>query len=158
MAILTEKQKKAADLIAAGLSQKQVGEAVNVSRATVNSWCKGSEFKKEVERRRQRANEVHDRKMDELQAAETEEFYKAIKEYREARVQIYRQKLTRGLKGLKKVAERFDDLPAESIAPNNIAQLLKTFDDMSENAMSGWAELIGIDELLRRLEGDGSKE
>jgi predicted transcriptional regulator len=157
MAVLTEQQKKAADLIAAGVSQGKTGDTVGVSRVTVNQWCKSEDFKAEVERRRQKNNEAHDRKMDALQEAETEEFYKTIKEYREYRIQIYRNKLARGMKGLKKTAERFDDLPDEAIAPGNIAQLLKTFDDMVENAMSGWAELIGIDELLKRLESGSEK-
>jgi len=157
MAALTEQQKRAADLIATGVTQGKVGAAVNVSRATVNNWCKSEDFKAEIERRRQKNNEAHDRKMDALQEAETEEFYKTIKEYREYRIQIYKNKLARVMKGIKKTSERFDDLPDEAIAPGNIAQLLKTFDDMVENAMTGWAELIGIDELLKRLESGSEK-
>ncbi len=157
MPALTEQQKRAADLIAAGLTQGKVGKTVGVSRVTVNNWCKISDFQAEVERRRQRNNEAHDRKMDELQAADTEEFYRTIKEYKAARASIYKQKLNRGMKGIKKTADRFDDLPPEAIAPNNIAQLLNTFDDMVESAMQGWAELIGIDELLKRLEGGEQK-
>jgi hypothetical protein len=62
------------------------------------------------------------------------------------------------VKGLKKLGDRFDDLPAEAIAPNTMASLFNTFDQMVENGMGGWAELIGLDAVLKQLEDQNGTE
>lgn len=149
---LTKEQIVAAALMADGMPYPKIGKKIGMSRSTIARWAALEEFQAEVAKRKTAAADAIGQKLDEIAEKQADDLFATIKEYREARTNIYKQKLARGLKGLKKITERFDDLPAESIAPSNIAQLMNSFDGLIESAMNGWAELIGIDEILKRLE------
>ena len=158
MPTLTETQLKAAELLLNGTNQKEAAELLGVTRKTINVWSRSDEFKAEIERRRQSAIAQLQQKADELQAAEIDQFFEGLKEYRTARMNIYKTKLQRGLKGLKKLGDRFDDLPEEAIGVGNLAALFNTFDTLTEKALEGWAEIIGLDEVMRRLEENGTEK
>ena len=155
---LTEDQVKALGMISAGMSQGECADVMGVTRRTVVRWNNLPAFKEEVRRRDDTAVVLHQKKATQQQREEINDFYATLAEYKAARISIYKNKLSRSLKGLKKVGDRFDDLPSEAISPNNIAQLFNTFDGMAENAMQGWAELIGLEEMLRRLQDDETEE
>jgi transcriptional regulator with XRE-family HTH domain len=151
---LTSNQLHGAIALAQGQNQNQAAKAVGVSRRTIVRWLERDDFRAEVEKRKQAAAAIAHQKADEQQKEETDNFFASLKEYREAREQVYKTMLSRGLKGLQKVDRRFNDLPDEAITPQSIAPLLSTFSDIAEKALEGWAELIGVDELLKRLEND----
>jgi transcriptional regulator with XRE-family HTH domain len=158
MTALTETQLKAAEYLAAGMLQEEAAKRLNVTRVTISRWNALAAFKAEVERRRQSAIAQLQQKADELQAAEIDQFFEGLKAYRDARLQIYQAKLSRGIKGLNKIGRRFDDLPEEAIAVNNLASLFSVFDTLTEKALEGWAEIIGLDEVMRRLEENGTEK
>lgn len=154
----TPKESKliAANLIAQGATQREAANRIGVSRSTIARWLTEEEFKAEVERRKQVAMQVHQERGDELIRESVDQYYQLIRDYRDARLNLYRKKLGDGINGLNKTSKRFKDLPEEAIAPTSIAQLYSTFDSMTESAMKGWAELIAINEVLMRLQ-DGQQ-
>lgn len=153
---LSEKQLSAIAQLAAGKSQVATAKDIGVDRKTIARWLAHEEFVAELERRRSRLTQKHQEQADAIQDAEVSSFYEDLKAYREARLSIYRAKLARGTKILKRVGERFDDLPDEAIAPQQLTGLFAIADQLCEAGLNGWAELLALDELLKRLESHGS--
>ncbi|MDX2215503.1 MAG: hypothetical protein SFY66_19725 [Oculatellaceae cyanobacterium bins.114] len=149
---LKEIQLKAIAELASGKSQSATARDIGVDRKTINRWLAEEEFKAELERRSDRLQQQHQEQADALQDEEISQFYEGLKAYRDARLQIYRAKLARGTKILKKAGERFDDLPAEAIAASSLVGFLSIADQLCESGLSGWAELLALEELLKRLE------
>jgi hypothetical protein len=111
-------------------------------------------FLAEVDRRKQQAIEAHRQKASEIRLGEIGSFYEDLKKYRELRMESYAIKLNLGNEILNKVQNRLRDLPEEAIAPNNISQLIKAADDLTENALQGMAELIGLEAVMEQLNGE----
>ncbi|WP_088893190.1 helix-turn-helix domain-containing protein [Leptolyngbya ohadii] len=152
---LTEKQLDAIALLASGKSQVATARDIGVDRKTIARWMAIAEFNAELERRRSRLQEQHISQADALQDETISQFYQDLKAYREARLNIYRAKLSRAVDILKKAGRRFNDLPDEAIAPGSLVGLFSIADQLSESGLNGWAEILAIDELLKRLEGNG---
>src|SRR5512147_1567775 len=98
---LTKEQVMAAALMADGMPYPKIGKEVGVSRSTVARWAAMEEFQAEVEKRKTAAADAIGQKLNEIAEKQADDFLATIKEYREARANIYKQKLARGLKGLK---------------------------------------------------------
>ncbi len=152
---LSEKQLQVIAELASGKSQAATARDIGVDRKTISRWMAHADFAAELERRRSRLQEKHQEQADALQDEEISQFYADLKAYKEARLNVYRAKLARGMKILKRAGERFDDLPTEAIAPQSLVGLFSIADQLSEAGLSGWAEILAIDELLKRLDGDG---
>jgi len=155
--ILTEKQLVVMSLILAGKSRSEIAGDMDVSTKTIQRWVNTEEFQAELKRRSDRQVELYSERVEQIQSEDLDTFFEDLKEYRKARQQIYKTMLSRGVKILNKAGRRFDDLPEESIAPQQIPQFLSTAADLCEEGLGGWAELLAIQQLLKQLNaGDGS--
>jgi hypothetical protein len=151
---LSESQLKAAGLLSTGLSIPDTAQAIGVHRRTINRWLEFEVFKAEVDRLKQQSLDAHRQKVDEVKLQEIGSFYDELKKYREQRMELYRAKLQLGNEILAKTHSRLSDLPEESIVPNCIPQMIKAADDLTENALRGIAELIGLNAVMERLNNE----
>jgi len=148
---LTPEQMTAAGYLAAGLSQGETGDRLNVSRKTINRWAMSQEFKEEVERRKRDTLAAHDEAIERVQAESVDRFYIELEEYRTARINSYKAQISIASKLLKKLGRRLDDLPEEAIAPSVLASLLTATTKLMGDGMDGWAEMIGVRQVTEKL-------
>lgn len=157
MPTLTKEQLTAIASLAAGDSQGDAAKKAGVSRSSVCRWVKDEDFQAEIERRKKSAEDLRKSEFDRVQAEEIKEEVKEVQEtlkaYRLARLRAYRQTLELGLHILNKTGKRFKDLPDEAIAPNMIPAMLKAGSELAEQGFDGWAELIGVEQVLGLLDG-----
>lgn len=154
MPTLTDKQLEIAGFLAAEMSQNEAAKRAGVGRSTVQRYLKLDEFRAEVDRRRRRAEQIHQEEADRVQRESISEFYDELKEYTRSLADTYKTRLSRGLKIQQKMGRRIDDLPDEAFTPRDTAALLGVSDQMIEKAFQGWAELLALNELLEKLNGD----
>lgn len=148
---LTVAQLNAADLLGQGITQTDAAKQVGYSRATIVKWLKLPEFQREVERRKAIALEAHQSQSRLAHEGEAAEFQQELAVYRKKRLDLYRMKLAIGQKMLQVAGNRLKDLPDEAIAPQMIPGMIAAADKLTEGAMQGWSEIIGLDELLQDL-------
>jgi hypothetical protein len=92
-----------------------------------------------------------------MQEAEVTQFYDDLQRYRESLVQIHKAQIGMGTNILKKMGDRLRDLPVESFGPKDLPGMFNVANGLLKDGFEGWAELIGLDEVLRRLESDGAE-
>ena len=156
MSTLTETQIKAAEYLAAGMPHAEAAKRVGVTRVTVSRWNALADFKAEIDRRRQVAIAHHQQKAAELQTSEIDQFFEDLKEYRRVGLEESKRDARIALAGINKIMRRFIDLPDEAIAPSHIPALMNAFAAYKREAREEWAEVLGVEELIRRME-DNSK-
>lgn len=158
MPTLTKEQLTAIAAIAAGKTNIDAAKEAGVSRSSVSRWVKNPDFQAEIERRKQQAIATHQKLADEIQTAEISEFYQDLRKYRDSLIQAYKTRIARALKIREKMGRRFDDLPDEAYSPKDLASLMGIAEQMLDGGFKGWSELLAIDELLSKVDGQQPRD
>jgi len=152
---LNENHRLAIALLAGGATKKATAVELNISRPTLNAWCKRSEFaselEAEIERRKERAADGYRAATDDAQDATVAAFRNDLEEYKKQLILSQKARIGRGLKLLKKAGQRFDDLPAEAIPIKDLVGLIIAGDRLVQSGFDQWSEVLAIDELIESL-------
>lgn len=151
MTALTTTQIKVARLLASGVTQIEAAKACGISRATVYRYSQKKEFIKEVERMQQEEIALHNQKAIESQLTIFEDFYQNLQEYKQELLKVHRTQIGLGTNILKKIGDRFNDLPAESFTPKDLPGMLNIANNLLKTGFEGWTELLGVNEILQRI-------
>lgn len=155
---LTKKQLDVAACLAADRTWKETTAETGVAKSTISRWTKMADFQEEVNKRKKIAVDIHRANQEEAQQRETSEFYSGLEEYRKALIQVHRAQVSLGGSMLNKMKRRFTDLPDEAFAAKDLPGMFNTASTLLKDGFAGWAELIGLDEVMRQLEEDGTED
>jgi transposase len=154
---LTMEQYSAIALLADGLKQGETAERLGVTRGTINRWCNhvpafATELQSEVARRKGRVRQQYQVAADAAQDETITQFKSDLLEFQENLRESYQMRIERGIKLIERAGARFDDLPDEAIAMKDIAALVAAGDRLVGQGFEGWAQSLGLTELMARLE------
>lgn len=138
---------QAATFLSLGWAQQQTADHLQISRSTIQRWLVQKEFTDLIATLRETQEAAFTGVAMENAEGAAASFKKELERYRKDRQAVYILQIDTVMHMLRKLNTRIQDLPDDSIMPQQLSALMTAVSTVSETAFNGWAQMIGIDEM-----------